>query len=448
MLKKLRRKLVAIVMTLVGAVLVAVLAISVISAQNSYIELTNTSLDSVLDQRDSSPFYTKKEYLDGTGSTTDEGVDSLGTEEDKPSLSPSFDTSGDSTLSSAGHVGVVWVDVSSEGVLLASNQDQISIDADVFEAALTDALASSKAEGTLPKSHVMWKKAETPFGVRIAMADTTNIDANFKKQIIKTVGIGAVALLGLFVLANLLARWALKPVERAWEQQHQFVADASHELKTPLAVILANMQILKKDQAQFPEADQRWITSTTEEAERMRKLVEELLELARTDEGADTARRNDDIDFSDIVEGEAMQFDAVAFERGCTIEEQVEPGLHVLGDAEQLERLTKTLVDNACKYAPENSTIYVALVKHTGYAQLNVTNQNQGTPISEEDLAHLFDRFYRSDKARARQTGGFGLGLAIARGIAESHGGKIWATSTAEVGTTFSVKLPLKGSKA
>lgn len=413
MLKKLKRKLVAIIMTLVGAVLIAVLAISVVSAQTSYVELTNTSLNNALEERGAEPY--------------------LGS---------------DTGPATAGHVGVVWIDVTNEGVLLASNRDQVSIDSDAFDAALEDALACETAEGTLAKSHVMWKKATTPFGFRIAMADTTNIDANFKKQIIKTVAIGVAALLGLLVLANLLAKWALKPVEKAWEQQHQFVADASHELKTPLAVILANMQILKKDKAQLPEADQRWIDSSADEAQRMRSLVEELLELARTEEGAESARRNVDVDFSDIVEGEAMQFDAIAFERNCTIDEQVEQGLHVLGDQDQLERLTKTLVDNACKYAPEGTAIKVELTKHSNYAVLNVINQNQGVPISEEDLAHIFDRFYRSDKARARETGGFGLGLAIARGIVEGHGGKIWATSTEEVGTCFGVKLPLNNQKA
>lgn len=410
MLKKLKRKLVAIIMALVGAVLVAVLCISVINAHNSYVELTSTSLNMALEERG-----------------------------DEPQLA------NENEPASAGHVGVVWVDITSEGVMLATNQDKVSIDSESFEAALEDALNTEDTEGELADYHVMWKKGTTPFGLRVAMADTSNINANLNKQIIKTVILGLGGLAALFVLANFLANWALKPVETAWEQQHQFVADASHELKTPLAVILANTQILKKDEGKIPEEYRRWIDSTSDEASRMRALVEELLELARTEEGAGSARRNIDVDFSDIVEGEAMQFDAVAFERSCTITSTIEENLHVMGDPDQLERLTKTLVDNACKYASKGTTIKVNLTKKNSNCELSVTNQ--GTPIDEEDLKHIFDRFYRSDKARNRQTGGFGLGLAIARGITESHKGKITATSSEAAGTCFTVKLPLSGQK-
>ena len=111
------------------------------------------------------------------------------------------------------------------------------------------------------------------------------------------------------------------------------------------------------------------------------------------------------------------------------------------GDPEQLERLVKTLLDNACKYAAPKTAIDVALARRGSQAELSVTNQ--GTPIDPDDLPHLFDRFWRSDKARARETGGFGLGLAIARGIVEAHGGRIFVTSDAETGTRFTVRLPL-----
>lgn len=411
MLKKLHRKLVAIIMVLVGAVIIALLAVSVINSQNSFIELMESSLNMSLEERGDAPDIEKN---------------------DAPS--------------SAGHIGVVWVDVTTEGVMLATNQDRVSIDSSSFEAALNAALSSSENSGTLTEYHVKWKRGNTPFGLRIAMADTSAIDAKFKSLLFKAIAMGFAALIALFLLANVLANWALRPVEKAWEQQHQFVADASHELKTPLAVILANTQILKNNTSEIPESSQRWINSTADEAERMRSLVEELLELARTEESAGTARRNINVDLSDIVEGEAMQFDAVAFERSCSIDTSIEENLHVMGDPDQLERLVKTLIDNACKYAPEGTSIKVALSKKSSTCELNVTNQ--GTPIDEEDLKHIFDRFYRSDKARARETGGFGLGLAIARGIAEAHNGKIWATSTQEAGTTFSVKLPLASQKA
>ena len=283
---------------------------------------------------------------------------------------------------------------------------------------------------------------QTSSGWRIAIADTSSVDAARMAQLVNDIKLAVAGMLVLLAITFALSHWALAPVEKAWKQQHQFVADASHELKTPLAVILANTQILRGEQSDIPVESRRWIDSTAEEAERMKGLVEGLLELARTEEGAGSARRDVDVDLSGTVEGEALQFDAVAFERGCTIESDVAEGLHVMGDPDQLERLVKTLLDNACKYAAAGTQVRVRLARQGPVAEYSVTNK--GTPIDAEDLPHVFDRFYRSDKARARSTGGFGLGLAIAKGIAESHGGKISVTSSEADGTRFCVRLPLK----
>lgn len=181
----------------------------------------------------------------------------------------------------------------------------------------------------------------------------------------------------------------------------------------------------------------------------MRELIGDLLQLARTDEGIDGAEfafRHDDIDLSELVESSALEFDAVAFERGCTIDLTSTDGIHVRGDIEWLGRVVKIFLDNACKYATPNTRITVTLApqhrRMTSLAQLSVTNQ--GAPISPEDLPHIFDRFYRADAARTKgdEPGGFGLGLSIAKGIVEAHGGTASATSTREHGTTFTVRLP------
>ena len=180
--------------------------------------------------------------------------------------------------------------------------------------------------------------------------------------------------------------------------------------------------------------------STADEASHMRSLVNDLLELARADEGASSgAMHRTDVDFSDVVDSASLEFDAIAFERNCLIETDIEPDIHIDGDPNWIMRLSKILIDNACKYAAPGTTIDVKLSRASGHVTLSVTNQ--GNVIDPEDLPHLFDRFYRSDKARDRETGGFGLGLAIAKGIAEAHGGTISATSTAEAGTTFTVTL-------
>lgn len=446
MLKKLRLKFVAIIMVLVGAVIITMTAINIETAHSGYLELTETSLERTLNGPDGD----KGSYLnkpDNKATTSDD-------EAAKPETTRADPDKGDEggldnlpaeeteLLSSVGHLTIAWVDISSSGTILDSNQDMVSIDSDMLQAAITDAINSNSDSGTMSDYHLIWQKKANTSGYRIAIADTTSTDAALFKQTLTSIAACAIALLILFAVANLLANWMLAPVEKAWEQQHQFVADASHELKTPLSVILANTQILTNDAELMTQDDARWVASTADEAKRMRGLVEELLELARTEEATETSRRNIEVDLSDVVEGEAMQFDAVAFDKGCVIDTVVTPGLHVMGDPDQLERLVKTLVDNACKYAAKNSTIEVSLTKQNSKeALLCVTNQ--GTPIDAEDLSHIFDRFYRSDKARARETGGFGLGLAIARGICESHGGKIQCTSSEAKGTCFSVKLPL-----
>ena len=406
MLKRLRIRLVAIIVGLVGAVFLSMVALTYMSSEASLNTLVEHSLAGVLQERTG--------FDAGAGSNEPMGMDQL---------------------------PVIWVDIASGGLVLGTNQEQVSIDADLLRETVANALGSGQTSGKDKTNHIRWRMNSSKFGWRIAIADTSSVDAEISSQLVRSLELGAGGIVAIVLIALLLSRWALKPVERAWEQQRQFVADASHELKTPLAVILANTQILKSDESKIPEESRRWIEGASDEADRMRGLVEELLELARTEDGTSNARANAPVDLSSLVEGDALQFDAVAYERGCEIETNVVDGISVLGDQEQLERLLKTLIDNACKYAARGTQIKVTLEKNGSHALFVATNQ--GEPIPEEDLPHVFDRFWRSDKARARSTGGYGLGLAIAKGIAESHGGKIWATSDDVQGTSFYVKLPI-----
>lgn len=404
MLDKLRRRFVAIIMALVGSLVIAMVGISLHNTISSLDSLVSRSLDMALEERTAVP------NSAANGQT-------MGME----------------------HLPVLWIDLSSSGAKLGSNESRLDFDTDHLSEAVSDALSSDADEGRLAEYHLAWKRASSPFGWRLAIADTTSIDSERESQLVKSLELAAAGMVVVFVLAMLLSRWAAKPVKVAWEQQHQFVADASHELKTPLAVIIANNEILESKAGELPEGCVRWVRSTHDEAQRMRGLVEEMLELARTEEGGGCARRNVDVNLSELVEGEALQFDAVAYERGTLIESDIAEDVHVVGDPDQLDRLVKTLIDNACKYALAGSTIQVLLERRAGAVSLSVTNA--GEPIPAEDLPHVFDRFYRSDKARARSTGGFGLGLAIAKGIVESHEGRIEVKSSAEKGTTFTATL-------
>ena len=258
-------------------------------------------------------------------------------------------------------------------------------------------------------------------------------------------------LLCFLLVSIFLARWALRPVETAWEQQNQFIADASHELKTPLTVILANLRILLSHKDATIREELQWVESTQEEAGRMKKLVENLLFLARSD-ARSTPMVYSTFSFSDLILGCLLTFEPVAFEQGVMIEDHISEDISLTGDASQIRQLVAILLDNACKYAgnatggeTDDKKVTVTLVSENDRIRLTV--HNTGKAIPEEDLPHLFERFYRTDKSRARTDGGYGLGLAIAQTIAKNHRGKITVVSAENLGTSFTVTLPVSKEK-
>ncbi|MGI6229496.1 MAG: sensor histidine kinase [Tractidigestivibacter sp.] len=409
MLKKLRREFVIITMTLVGLVLILTLGSSLIINYTTQAEVVEDALHRGLSNSvDAPPQFDR----------------------DVESVSPNLVT--------------YVVDVNADGTIVS--RSSYYIDEDVFAEILEEALESDSTLGKNNELHFEWMKVATEDGWRIAIADTSTIDANLAKMTLMDAGAVLIALGALFVIVWLLSAWILKPIKENWDSQKRFISDASHELKTPLAVIIANTDILNTDDS-LNEEQHRWVSSTLDEAHHMQGLVEDLLTLARTDEAiADrnsSALNKVDIDFSELVDGSVLEFDAIAFERGCQIEKDIDEDVHVQGDYDQLSRAVNTLIDNATKYAPKGSVVKVALKKpELSHSSAKLTVNNGGDPIAAEELAHLFDRFYRSDKARERQkSGGFGLGLAICKGIIEAHGGTITATSTAQDGTTFTVVL-------
>lgn len=322
--------------------------------------------------------------------------------------------------------------------------------------------------GSLPQFDLCFSRMSAGDGFIVAYADASSTES--WRQLAITLTAVGVAALAIFLLINLFfARWALRPVAESIRQQRQFTADASHELKTPLTVILANMSILESQPQSTVEEQLQWVESTQTEATRMQLLVNEMLDLARPTEDreergigkhakgakakvhgrakdaqdSEVQNSQSKVDFSDLVEGEVLQFESVAFERGVEIESEIEPDVRVLGDGERLGRMVATLIDNACKYTEENGLVQVVLKANAKSDRAVLEVKNSGTPIAEEDLPRLFDRFYRADKARTSGKGGYGLGLAIGREIAREHDGDISVESSVETGTVFTVTLPL-----
>ncbi len=303
------------------------------------------------------------------------------------------------------------------------------------------AVAQSSADwGYLADADLYFAKREAGPDLIVSFADGAAADG--WQSLAVTLAVGGVGALAVLFLLNLaFSRWALTPVQQAWTQQQQFVADASHELKTPLTVILANNAILREHGADTVASQSQWLESTQVEAERMQGLVTDMLDLARAGAlGASPAR--DELDFSRLVEGEVLTFESVAFERGIQWESTVEEGVRVRGDSRRLQRLVGILLDNACKYTEPGGRVAVALRTEERAAVLSV--RNSGEPIAPADLAHLFDRFYRVDKARTHDApAGYGLGLSIAQDIAQAHKAPLTVRSNAAEGTVFTLRLPL-----
>lgn len=257
--------------------------------------------------------------------------------------------------------------------------------------------------------------------------------ANLLRNCIK---IGIVCFLAFLLISFLLAGWVAQPIDRAWIQQRQFIADASHELKTPLTVIMTNAELL-----QNPEYDEEsravFSSSILVMSKQMRNLVEQMLELAR----ADTIQPDivfSSVDFSRLVLDATLPFEPVFFEKGLTLRTELAEDIHINGNPAGLRQVLDILLDNAQKYSCEAGTTQVTL-KNAGKGHCLLSVSNEGAPIAPNDLKHLFKRFYRADSARTR-TGSFGLGLSIAETIVKQHKGKIWAESINGT-NTFYVEL-------
>ena len=252
-------------------------------------------------------------------------------------------------------------------------------------------------------------------------------------------GVGGVA---LSVAGGLwLAGLALRPIRQSFERQRRFVSDASHELRTPLAVMRANGELLQRHAGGTVAENMDQVDAITAEAEAMTKLVEDLLTLARADEGEANLAK-EPVSLGAVLEELGRDMSALANEKGIRLTVDVAP-VEVEGDRHRLRQLGTILLDNALKYTPAGGAVTVRATQSHKTVELTVADTGPGIPLEEQ--ARIFDRFVRADSARTRAAGGSGLGLAIAKWIAESHGGRISVESTPGHGAKFTVRLPALG---
>ena len=306
-----------------------------------------------------------------------------------------------------------------------------------LEAILSDCLRQNQPEGTIRSYGLRYMRQDYGLYQRIAFVDMSMEQATLQELMGSYLQIGLAALVLLLGVSILLARWATRPVAKAWQQQRQFLSDASHELKTPLTVILSNAELLEA--SPLDDRPARWADNIHSEAKQMRSLVEEMLTLARADNAMPTAVMGE-VSLSDLATDCSLAFEPVAFEAGKPLESDIAPDILVTGDADKLRQLIGVLLDNAIKYGQAGGAITLTLRRTDRQARLLVSNP--GEPIPPEQLDRLFERFYRADASRGEQSG-FGLGLPIAAAIAAEHKGTLKAESD-QASTRFLFSMPLK----
>ena len=233
-----------------------------------------------------------------------------------------------------------------------------------------------------------------------------------------------------------ISKYMVRPAEDAFAKQKQFIADASHELKTPIAVIGANIDVLEGE-----IKGNKWLEYIKAENKRMGELVKDLLYLAKNDAGRNELTFSE-FDFSNAVENSVLPFEVVAFESGKTLEFDIQKNLVCVGDEKSLKQVFIILVDNAIKNSEEGAKITVSAFSEGQKIVYKVHNTGAGIP--KDELEKIFLRFYRSDSSRARKTGSYGLGLAIARAIATDHGGTLVADSEVGKWAEFTLTIPRK----
>jgi signal transduction histidine kinase len=296
----------------------------------------------------------------------------------------------------------------------------------------SEALGKNKTKGLIDS--FQYAAAEKRYGKIIVFAER-GIETLMLTQLINiSLWVAGGACLIVFVLSLLFSEWAVSPVKAAFEKQRRFISDASHELKTPLTILNANADVLEHE-----IGENKRLFNIKTQSERMSRLIRDLLTLAKTDDGkAQTVYG--EFDISGAVLGTALEFESRAFEENKRYDIDVAEGIVYTGDAGQIKRLVSILIDNAINHSERNGTIQVSLTRGGGGNPV-ISVHNTGAGISDDEKEKVFDRFYRSDESRSRDTGGYGLGLSIAKSIADAHKGKITIEGAAGKWVKFSVIL-------
>lgn len=277
---------------------------------------------------------------------------------------------------------------------------------------------------------------ENNTGYTIGFYDMTTQKKVLDRLIITFFIVSILMILFIYLISRFLTERSIRPIKEAFLKQKQFISDASHELKTPLAVIQTNVDVLLSSES---SEYSNWLTYIKMEVERMGQLTNNLLYLTQIEDAEENQLFKQSFNLSERLEHLLLGFEVLAFEKHIQFSSAVPPEVYLYGNPEQIVQVFMILLDNAIKYTPKEGHIQISCIRTAHH--ITLTFQNSGEGIPKEDLPFIFDRFYRVDKSRTRTDNSYGLGLSIAKTILEQHHAKITCDSTASEGTTFTIKF-------
>ncbi|SFD56528.1 HAMP domain-containing sensor histidine kinase [Bacillus sp. UNCCL81] len=453
MFKKLRNKFLLINMSVISLVMVVAFTIIYIMTYNNIQNENKKKLDAQTEKLITIQREIKNKEI---GSELKNNNDIKGKVETKKEITNIIGKGGIVTQKiSLGDSVSFSVEVDSTGNVIEGHSF-ISMPTETFKKATEIALENKKNFSTFTLDGKKWQYVIKPAEMivnqmneqpqiinkvtLINFLDVTDSHKALFKLLTTLISVGLITLFVIYFISRYFANRAIEPIAEAWKKQNQFVTDASHELKTPLAIINANYDVLMAHKEETIENQQKWFNHIKVGSDRMTKLINSLLTLTKMEEAIDEINLKH-FDLSKELHEVMISMETVLKEKKIILKHSIETNLMIESDPDKIKQLMIILFDNAVKYTNKHGQIEVTLTKLKRQVKFAIKNSGNGIPA--KDLPKVFDRFYRSDPSRAKKTEGYGLGLSIAQSITNRLGGTISVSSIENEYTNFIVLLDL-----
>ncbi|MGN0241203.1 MAG: sensor histidine kinase [Candidatus Weimeria sp.] len=424
MIKKLQHRIELILSLTIVGIVVVILVFSMLSQFNENTSSLEKQLRRAEDAAYDSYYESILDYrIQKSGDTDSTSTSKTDAYPESPSYAVFIENDGESSdgakLSNeaSGDAGDVTVENNEDGIAYVQNGN-----ADKDDVAALARQMSDTGNDSGEYSIYMYDIRDVEDMRQITFIDTTEVRHRLIPIFVLSAIIGAAAVAVAVIISVLLARYLVRPIAENIKKQKQFIADASHELKTPLAVVDVNI-----DMARSTKDNDKYLGYIKGETKKMNRLIQELLTLASVEDAETTEKGWEHFNLSDTIEGVILPFEAVAFEKGVRIDQQIDEDISFYGDPVDISRMAETLIENAINHSDSDAQVDVSLTRTKNHITFRVGNH--GETIDPESQKHLFERFYRVDKARNRKEGHFGLGLAIAKATTDRYGGTISVAS-------------------